>query len=49
RKFAIHWRLLATTGDPVFTPRPTTIKNVAWRLQDTRLATTRRAWCSVAV
>ncbi|MCI47201.1 hypothetical protein A2U01_0068442, partial [Trifolium medium] len=24
-------RQLATAGDPVATPRPTTIKNVAWR------------------
>ncbi|MCI47696.1 hypothetical protein A2U01_0068938, partial [Trifolium medium] len=34
---------MATTGDNVASPRSATIKNVAWRLQDPRLATARRA------
>ncbi|MCI87824.1 hypothetical protein A2U01_0109109, partial [Trifolium medium] len=34
--FASNWRLLASTGDNVASPRPTTIKNIAWRLQERR-------------
>ncbi|MCI66237.1 hypothetical protein A2U01_0087495, partial [Trifolium medium] len=40
---------LATSGDNVASPRPAKIKNIAWRLQDPRLAIARRAGCSVAV
>ncbi|MCI41857.1 hypothetical protein A2U01_0063091, partial [Trifolium medium] len=31
--FASHWRLLASTGHLVATPRPATLKNVAWLLK----------------
>ncbi|MCI73856.1 hypothetical protein A2U01_0095120, partial [Trifolium medium] len=34
--FASNWRLLAIPGDSVASPRPATIKNVAWRLQERR-------------
>ncbi|MCI94510.1 hypothetical protein A2U01_0115808, partial [Trifolium medium] len=41
-----YWRVLATMSPP---PRLAMFKNVSWRLQEPHLATTRRAWCSVAV
>ncbi|MCI84676.1 hypothetical protein A2U01_0105954, partial [Trifolium medium] len=49
RMLASNWRLLAITCDNVASPRPGTLKNVAWRLQERRPTTARRAECSVAV
>ncbi|MCI71968.1 hypothetical protein A2U01_0093231, partial [Trifolium medium] len=43
------WRMMASTGDDVASPRLAIFKNVAWRHQERRRAIARKAGCSVAV